>query len=236
MASQPAIVGLSDVAIHRNRLLRTQNTEPCEVDGRETHVQMEVELLLASGLAVGEARKLLGIPEDQLDLKTQPVEAHDFHRLQLRVGGGEHHVGICLFVHEHDDAKSAPEVRAVQALGIDFDFGFVFETACIFKPREVIEMHLAVVDFRRSGAFLARAVGEVAQVRVGAQFGDEVPPRSLHCFENFGLGVVAVGDYIADLAGQAGEVAGKLLHVKVNAAAVLIALTALRKIGRRGIG
>jgi hypothetical protein len=93
------------------------NLKPRDVDGRQAHVEMQVELLLTTGLAMAKARKVLGISEEQLNLETQPIKVNYLPGRLRAVGRSQHHVGIAGRVDEQDHADVPFEVWTVQALG-----------------------------------------------------------------------------------------------------------------------
>ena len=60
----------SDQSVDRivERLILFQH-QPGDIDRGQRGVQMEVELVLAAGLALGHTGELLGVAEEKLDLK-----------------------------------------------------------------------------------------------------------------------------------------------------------------------
>ena len=70
-ADQHPVIGLPAVGRQRTSLLFGQKPE--QSHRRDAHVQVEVDLLLASGLGVRDAGVLLGVPDQKFELVAQPV-------------------------------------------------------------------------------------------------------------------------------------------------------------------
>jgi hypothetical protein len=85
---QKPVVGFSPVSAGRAPGFSGQESE--QVDGRDRHVQVEVKLLLASGLAVGETGMLLCIPDHKLNLVAQAVVPNDLFGALIGVGRSEY--------------------------------------------------------------------------------------------------------------------------------------------------
>lgn len=56
-----------------------------EIQGGHTGIEVKMKSLLASCLAIGETRKLFGIPEEKLNLKAGLIEPVNFQGGEVRV-------------------------------------------------------------------------------------------------------------------------------------------------------
>ena len=143
------------------RALGLSGQEPEQVHRRDAHVQVEVELLLAAGLAVGQSRVLFGVSDHKLDLVAQAIVPNDLVGVLTGMCGGEDNLLLSVGTHQQYNPKVTPKVGTVSHCRQDPNLRVIRKTADFIEPVGklllVAPVNFAVVLLWRTGAFLRRA-------------------------------------------------------------------------------
>ena len=75
------IIGFSGEIIERTGMVILFHIEFCEVNSGQAHIEMEMEFVRISSLAMVEPGKLFGISEEKLNLEPELVVVDDFSGL-----------------------------------------------------------------------------------------------------------------------------------------------------------
>ena len=123
---------------------------------------MEVELLLAAGLAVGESSVLFCVPDHKLNLVAHTVVPDDLLGMLTSVGRGEDDL-LPLRTDQQYDPKITPEVGTVGHCRQDPNLRLIRKTTNLIEPfgklSGIVPVDFAVVLFRSAGSIRWRTGG-----------------------------------------------------------------------------
>ena len=123
---------------------------------------MEVELLLAAGLAVGESSVLFCVPDHKLDLIAQTVVSDDLFGVLTGICLGEDDL-FSLGIHQQYNPKITPEVGTVGHCRQDPNLRPIRKTTDLIEPfgklSGIVPVNFAVVLFRSAGSIRWRTGG-----------------------------------------------------------------------------
>ena len=153
--------------------------QPGDIDRGQRGVQVAVELVLAAGLALGQARELLGVAEQKLNLEAQVVVIGDLCGLLLQVGRGQQHVLVAAGVQQQHHAQCAGEALGMEQLRVEADVVVDGMSPSRLPAAQLVEAGLALVlPIRPALAGLAAVEPQVVQVGVAAQASNRRPSAS----------------------------------------------------------
>jgi len=161
----------------------------------QAHIEMESQLSLRAGLAVAQTRKLFGITEQEFNLEARFVKAIEACRSEIGVGAKEERRAVRAGLDDHDDAHVAFELHMVDHLGVE-DNPLIAGRHPL-KASQIRPMHFAVLLLRTAGPGTWRAMIEVAEVCITAQFANLMELYGLDTIEEFLFAVIAIGDHVA---------------------------------------
>ena len=173
-----------------------------EVDGRRAQVDVKVDLLLASRLAVSQTGVLFGVSDAQFELVAQPIVGDDLVGGLLGVARGQKHVVAGRSASKHDHAQLPPQVGTLGHGREDLDVRLVRQYADqVHRTRQMLRMarraHLvepkliAVLSPTTSTCRL-RASKPRSQFGVRAQPCDQMAALRLQTIEDLAPCVVAI--------------------------------------------
>src|SRR5215207_1014367 len=178
-------------------LLLTRH-EASHVDGRNRGVELKMQSLFVTGLAVTKACELFGIAEQELDLKASLVITIDGRGCQLSVGREEHRSARLLSlspVDDDDDPHHTLQADTPDRFGVERD-AEVFSRDQ-FKTVETLWIDTTRI-LARAATFLLRAIKEVKQARVRTPFADDMIAQAKNARDKLLFGIKAIHDAIFD--------------------------------------
>ena len=89
--------------------------------GKSTHTGIEVNMQLGLGacLTGTQRRKLLGVPEEKLDLEARFVPTIKRLRIQVGIGAEQHRPSLGAGIDDEHDTQIAPKMNVVEDLMVD---------------------------------------------------------------------------------------------------------------------
>ena len=157
---------------------------------------MKIECFFVTGLAISQSGMLLGVAEEEFDLKSGRVIFEDFFGAGFDVGTEKQDVFLCGVVQQGDHQQFALEAHVVHHATVEVGSGV--DLGNFSEPVLVDSLEFAIVFPLSASAFGVRSLVEITHIGILSESADEIDSDVAYPINEGLLAIKPVGDQVLD--------------------------------------